>query len=86
MPVSPFTPTLFPPPSRGRVSLIFPYFREGFFIKLLTISIFEIRIISNSNDKIWLYFHNSILSPFSRPGEPGHDPILPLAPEGYPRS
>jgi hypothetical protein len=36
--VRPFTPTLFPPPLRGRVSLVFPYIPERFFIKLLTIS------------------------------------------------
>jgi len=33
------TPTLFPPPSRGRVFLVFPYIPERFFIELLTISI-----------------------------------------------
>jgi len=37
MPVSPFTPTLFPPPSRGRVSLVFPYSSEWFFITFLTL-------------------------------------------------
>ena len=36
-----FTPTLFPPPSRGRVFLVFPYVPERFFIELLTISLFS---------------------------------------------
>jgi hypothetical protein len=35
--LSPFTPTLFPPPSRGRVSLVFPHIPKRFFMKLLTI-------------------------------------------------
>jgi len=38
MPPQSFTPTLFPPPSRGRVSLVFPYVPDRFFIELLTIS------------------------------------------------
>ena len=35
--VSSFTPTLFPPPSRGRVSLMLRCFWEWFFISVLTL-------------------------------------------------
>ena len=38
MPVKSFTPTLFPPPSRGRVFIVFRHVTERFFIELLTIS------------------------------------------------
>jgi len=37
-PVRPFTPTLFPPPSRGRVSLAFGHVPERFFIKVIMIT------------------------------------------------
>ena len=36
--VSPFTPTLFPPPSEGRISLVFRYSSEWFFIAFLTLA------------------------------------------------